>query len=153
MRRFPIIMTILLVAVSSCSVKNAKQDICNEMVKTSSSKTALDSIADSVRIYYNYKENKQSYEYTLIDLGAKYCVPCKMMVPVLESIRNEYKQVQVRFIDVMERDNEQWANYFNVDVIPVQIVLDKSGKEVFRHVGYISKEELEEVFNHKSKKQ
>ena len=38
---------------------------------------------------------------TMIDLGAKSCIPCKMMAPILEKMEKEYRgKADVVFIDV-----------------------------------------------------
>ena len=77
----------------------------------------------------------------LVDLGAKSCVPCKMMAPILEELRKEYTgRLQVEFIDVWE--NSSAGDQYKIRVIPTQIFLDPSGKELFRHVGFISKEDI-----------
>ena len=77
----------------------------------------------------------------LIDLGAKTCIPCKMMAPILEELRNEYKgKLQVEFIDVWE--DRSAGDQYVIRVIPTQIFFDPSGKELFRHVGFISKEDI-----------
>jgi len=77
----------------------------------------------------------------LVDLGAKTCVPCKMMVPILEELRNEYKgKLQVEFIDAWE--DRSAGDQYGIRVIPTQIFFDPSGKELFRHVGFISKEDI-----------
>ena len=77
----------------------------------------------------------------LVDLGAKSCVPCKMMAPILEELRNEYKgKLQVEFIDVWE--DRSAGDQYRIRVIPTQIFFDPSGKELFRHVGFISKEDI-----------
>jgi len=77
----------------------------------------------------------------LVDLGAKTCIPCKMMAPILEELRNEYKgKLQVEFIDVWE--NQSAGGQYGIRVIPTQIFFDPSGKELFRHVGFISKEDI-----------
>ncbi|MDD5007371.1 MAG: thioredoxin family protein, partial [Syntrophorhabdaceae bacterium] len=42
----------------------------------------------------------------LIDIGAKQCIPCKMMAPILEELKREYAGVlNVQFIDVWENPN------------------------------------------------
>jgi thioredoxin 1 len=75
----------------------------------------------------------------LVDLGAGKCIPCKMMKPILDELKQEYKeQFQVVFIDVWE--NPDKANEYRISIIPTQIFYDASGKELFRHEGFFSKE-------------
>ena len=82
---------------------------------------------------------------TLVDLGSSTCIPCKEMVPVLAQVKNMYNgKVVVKFIDINE-DPEETSKY-DIKVIPTQIFLDKDGKQVFRHEGFFSKEEIVKVF-------
>ena len=75
---------------------------------------------------------------SVIDLGARSCVQCKKMAPILESLANEYRgKAGVLFIDV-HRDNAS-AGRFRVQMIPTQIFFDAKGKEVKRHVGFMDK--------------
>lgn len=77
----------------------------------------------------------------LIDLGAGKCIPCKMMKPILDDLKQNYKeQLKVTFIDVWENPDE--AKKYNINMIPTQIFYDASGKELFRHEGFFSKEEI-----------
>jgi len=77
----------------------------------------------------------------LLDLGASKCIPCKMMVPVLEELSKEYKgQLRVEFIDVWE--NPEVAQKLNIRGIPTQIFYDAEGRELWRHEGFISKEDI-----------
>ena len=77
----------------------------------------------------------------LLDLGAGKCIPCKMMAPILEELKGEYAGVfEVEFIDVWTQPER--AQRYGVETIPTQIFFDASGKEVFRHVGFFSKEEI-----------
>ena len=40
---------------------------------------------------------------TMVDLGAKKCIPCKMMAPILQELQSEYRgRAAVIFIDVWE---------------------------------------------------
>lgn len=41
---------------------------------------------------------------------------------------------------------EKLFHYFGIQMIPVQVLLDKNGKEYFRHVGYFSFDELKNEF-------
>ena len=77
----------------------------------------------------------------LVDLGAGKCIPCKMMKPILDELKQEYKgQFEVVFIDVWE--NPDKAKEYGISIIPTQIFYDSSGKELFRHEGFFSKEDI-----------
>lgn len=75
---------------------------------------------------------------TLVDLGAKTCVPCKMMVPILDELEREYAdRAAILFIDIL--DNPEAGRKYGIQLIPTQIFYDASGKEVFRHEGFMDK--------------
>jgi thioredoxin 1 len=77
----------------------------------------------------------------LIDLGAGKCIPCKMMKPLLDELKENYKNsFQVIFIDVWENPGE--AKKYGIRLIPTQIFYDAGGKELFRHEGFYSKEDI-----------
>jgi len=77
----------------------------------------------------------------LVDLGATKCIPCKMMAPILEGLKKEYKgRLEVVFIDVWENPDE--AKKSGIKIIPTQIFYDASGKELYRHEGFFSKEDI-----------
>jgi thioredoxin 1 len=72
---------------------------------------------------------------TMVDIGAKACIPCKMMIPVIESLSAEYEgRAGIVFIDVWKNPDEK--EKFDIRAIPTQIFYDKDGKEVMRHQGY-----------------
>lgn len=75
---------------------------------------------------------------TIIDLGARSCIPCKKMAPILEALAVEYQgKASILFIDVHE--DQAAAKKFRVQMIPTQIFFDASGKEVKRHIGFMDK--------------
>ena len=77
----------------------------------------------------------------LVDLGADKCIPCKMMMPVIEELKAEYKgKLQVEFYDVWK--NPAYSEQYKIRVIPTQIFIDRDGKELFRHEGFFSKEDI-----------
>jgi thioredoxin 1 len=77
----------------------------------------------------------------LVDLGRGTCIPCKMMAPILEDLKREYRgSAVVEVIDLRE-DNRAAADYA-VRLIPTQIFFDSDGKEVWRHEGYLAKEAI-----------
>ena len=77
----------------------------------------------------------------LLDLGSVSCIPCKMMAPILEDLNKEYAgRLAVDFIDV--NVNPEPARQYGIRLIPTQIFFDASGKELWRHEGFISKEDI-----------
>ena len=78
---------------------------------------------------------------TVVDLGADKCVPCKMMAPILERLKKEYKgKAAIVVIDVWQ-DRSQ-AKKYGIRAIPTQIFFDKRGKEVYRHVGFMGEDAI-----------
>jgi len=79
----------------------------------------------------------------LLDLGAHKCIPCKKMAPILDEMTVEYKGVlDVEFVDVWQPENKAIAQKYGIRSIPTQIYFDETGKEIWRHVGFISKENM-----------
>ena len=87
------------------------------------------------------KQALSSGKPVVIDLGARTCIPCKKMAPILESLAGEYRsRANVLFIDVWE--NEAAAEKFRVQMIPTQIFFNAQGKEVKRHTGFMEKADI-----------
>jgi thioredoxin 1 len=77
----------------------------------------------------------------LLDLGADKCVPCKMMAPILDELKEEYKgRLEVVFIDVW-KDNSAGGQY-GIRAIPTQIFFAPDGSELFRHEGFYSRDDI-----------
>ena len=83
---------------------------------------------------------------TLVDLGAKKCIPCKMMAPILEELTKEYQgKAAIVFIDVRQHTDQ--AEKYRLRAIPTQIFFDKQGNEVLRHVGFMDKKSIVQVLD------
>jgi thioredoxin 1 len=83
---------------------------------------------------------------TLVDLGAKKCIPCKMMAPILEELTKEYHgKAAIVFIDVRQHTDQ--AEKYRLRAIPTQIFFDKQGNEVLRHVGFMDKKSIVQVLD------
>jgi thioredoxin 1 len=81
----------------------------------------------------------------MVDLGAGKCIPCKKMAPILEEMKKDYVGVvDVVFLDVWK--DQKAGKPYKIRLIPTQVFFDKAGKEVFRHEGFFSREEIEKVF-------
>lgn len=83
---------------------------------------------------------------TLLELGAKACVPCKMLAPVLAEIKSEYAdRAAVVVVDVWEKP--EVAEHYGIQAIPALIFYDRAGREVARRMGFMSKEAIREVLD------
>ena len=88
----------------------------------------------------NFKTEIEEFSgLAVIDLYADWCVPCKMLAPVLAELEEEYPDVKFCKINV---DSEpELAREFNVKSIPmVAFVKDNTFVDV--SVGYVPKETL-----------
>ncbi len=78
---------------------------------------------------------------TVADFGARTCIPCKKMAPILEELNRELKgKANVTFTDVWA--TPALAQNYRVQMIPTQIFFDARGKEVKRHMGFIEKADI-----------
>lgn len=78
---------------------------------------------------------------TMVDIGAKKCIPCKMMAPIMEELEKEYKdRASILFVDVSEYPDE--AKKYGIRAIPTQIFYDKDGNEIWRHSGFLDKKSI-----------
>ena len=81
----------------------------------------------------------------IVDVGADKCIPCIMMAPILEELKKEYAGVlMVEFVDVWK--NPEGAKQYGIRGIPTQIFYDANGKELKRHLGFISKQGILDQF-------
>ena len=77
----------------------------------------------------------------MVDLGADKCIPCKKMAPILAELKTEYAgRAVIEFIDVWK--NPSAGEPYDVRIIPTQIFFDRDGKEVWRHEGFLPKDEI-----------
>lgn len=88
------------------------------------------------------EESKPRQLPRFVEVGADSCIPCKMMKPVLDELRSAYAgRLQIEFADVWE--NPDLGDKHQVRTIPTQVIYDAEGNEVFRHIGYWPKEEID----------
>jgi len=89
----------------------------------------------------NFSNVPEKGKITMVDLGAKKCIPCKMMAPILAKLEKAYEgKADIVFIDVWE--NRQQAPRFKIRAIPTQIFFNEKGDEVYRHVGFLDEKSI-----------
>lgn len=66
----------------------------------------------------------------MVDLGAKKCIPCKIMAPMMVILEKVYAgKADIVFIDVWE--NREQAPRFKIRAIPTQIFCNTTKSIVF----------------------
>lgn len=131
---------VVILAIAIAAVLYFKGTRTGSTSDPSQSASAKEEIALSGDVAYTESEKQEALP-RLIDLGADKCIPCKMMAPILEELRKEFAgQFEVVFIDVWKKKSE--AQKYGIRVIPTQIFFDAEGKELFRHQGFFSKEDI-----------
>ncbi len=81
----------------------------------------------------------------LLDFGRGKCIPCKKMAPILQELSEEYKdRVIIKIIEIDQEPNLTRAN--QIRLIPTQIFFDSKNQEVYRHEGFMDKDQIKKVF-------
>ena len=77
----------------------------------------------------------------LLEFGADKCKMCKEMKPILDQLAADFAgQLHVQSVHIYEQG--ELAEKHKVNIIPTQIFLDAQGKELFRHNGFMSREDI-----------
>ena len=76
----------------------------------------------------------------LLDFWAVWCAPCRMMEPIFEELKKEYKD-KIEFVEINVDEDPATASKYGVMSIPTYIV-EKDGKEVARRIGFTPKVEM-----------
>ena len=70
---------------------------------------------------FNYDKSKdwkfEGTKPTIIEFGAEWCGPCRMMVPILEELNEEYKE-KIDFFKVDVDENSEISSTFGIKNIP-----------------------------------
>lgn len=91
----------------------------------------------------NYEEEVLNSEKpVLIDFWANWCMPCRMLSPIIDEISEKREDVKICKINIDEE--MELAQKFQVMSIPTLVYI-KNGKEEKRVVGVRPKEEIEEI--------
>jgi thioredoxin 1 len=115
--------------------RNAKIEMNENTIKKIAAKPPESNTEDE------FKKALQSGQPVLVDFGSNSCVPCRQLRPILKEVAREHSgKAGVLVIDVYK--NEGLAREYKVMLIPTLVFFDSKGKEVFRHVGVLAKEQI-----------
>lgn len=91
----------------------------------------------------NFKEEVLDSEIpVLVDFWAAWCMPCRMMAPVVEDIARSW-QGKVKVCKLNTDEAPEIAAKYGIQAIPTLLIFN-GGKEVGRIVGYVPKKTVEE---------
>lgn len=82
---------------------------------------------------------------TLVDYYAPWCAPCRQMMPVIDSLGEEYRD-KVSILKVNADASGRLVKEQRISGVPY-FVLYRNGEIIFTHNGLISREKLEEVLS------
>ncbi len=81
----------------------------------------------------------------LVDFWAEWCMPCKMIAPVLEELAEEYEgKLKIGKLNV--DDNGDLAAQYNIVSIPTMLFF-KGGEIVKQQIGAVPKEHLKQTID------
>lgn len=81
----------------------------------------------------------------LADFHTLWCMPCRKISPIIDELKEEYlSSAQILRIDI--DNSELLAESFEIKAVPT-LLLFKDSKEIWRHTGLISKEELTQLLD------
>jgi rhodanese-related sulfurtransferase len=87
-----------------------------------------------------FNKQVQSDKYVIVDFNAKWCKPCKKIVPMLESL-SEKKKDKLILLRVDADENKTLLTQKNISAIPY-LELYKDGKLIWKHEGDIDEATL-----------
>lgn len=79
----------------------------------------------------------------LVDFWAPWCMPCKMMGPILEELAEDMDSIKVVKVNTEEAVNQELAAKYEIQSIPNMKVF-KGGEVIGEFVGLKSKDSLKE---------
>lgn len=81
----------------------------------------------------------------LVDFKADWCGPCKMMIPILKQVKQNFKD-QIKIIKIDIDQTPLVAQKYAVKGVPT-LILFKKGKSVWRQSGVLQAHELNAIIN------
>jgi len=136
------VFIIALIVVGAFMLKNNSNKYCGGGVCGLSA--AAPAAASDLRAA-DFPEGSEQISF--VELGSVNCIPCKKMQPIVDELRKEYAgKVKVVFHDVWTEEGKAYAEEYRIRLIPVQVFLNKTGKEITRHEGFFPKADIEKIF-------
>ncbi len=79
----------------------------------------------------------------LVGFFADWCVPCKMLAPILKQVKDELGET-VKIVKIDVDENPAIASKFNVRGVPTMLLF-KNGKQLWRQSGILQKNDIVQI--------
>ena len=93
----------------------------------------------------NFDELLQDSKLVIVDFWATWCVPCRMLSPILDEVEEEMPE-QIKVVKVNVDDADEIAGRYRIMSIPT-LLFFKDGQMVDKTVGAMPKHTLVERIN------
>tara|TARA_R100001460_G_scaffold36140_1_gene69399 strand:- start:29 stop:277 length:249 start_codon:yes stop_codon:yes gene_type:complete len=78
----------------------------------------------------------------ILYFSAPWCGPCQMLGPTMDSVANE-----VNFTKINVDEDTNTSVKYGIRNVPTLVLVDKSGKEINRLIGNVSKQQVIDFYN------
>lgn len=96
-------------------------------------------------VYDNDLTNALKDGIAVVDFSATWCMPCKMLAPVLEELSDELDG-EAGFYSVDVDENSDLAAQYGISSIPAVYIL-KNGEVAEKSIGFVPKETLKSLID------
>lgn len=139
----PIVGLIILMTQKD-KIMNSLSDFTAKSLSNASSSSGEEDVYQA----FTLPESNSSCKGTLIEFGAENCISCRRMKSTLKEIEASYSdKIAIQVFNITEPDGLEMGKKFGMVMIPMQVLLDRNGKVLFKHVGFITSEALSEKIN------
>ncbi|MCK4357955.1 MAG: thioredoxin [Candidatus Cloacimonetes bacterium] len=94
----------------------------------------------------NFDEVVNSGKVVLVDFWAEWCMPCKIITPIVEELANEFDKEKVTFAECDVQSEQMIAQRYSIMAIPTLLIF-KDGKAMDQVIGVVQKKTIKDKIN------
>lgn len=94
----------------------------------------------------NFEEVINTGKVVLVDFWAEWCMPCKMMAPIIEELTDDFDKERVTIAKCDVQTEQEIAQRYSIMSIPTMLIF-KDGKAMDQVIGVVSKKTIKDKIN------